>query len=639
MTNVAGETPRGIKEQLSTLFGGYRAEWLGNKLFELFTEPEYLPELLTPRPCFLFGGRGTGKTTVLRGLSYEGQWALQSGSEPQSWPYYGFYLRVNTNRVRAFQGQELSEDEWKRTFAHYINLTLCEEALAFVNWLPLHGFEWPDLHAGPRRLVCDALHLKYVDDYREMLDALRESRVRFEAYINNVADGKPTDLQLTMLAQPIDLLLGELKELVPDRQFFFLVDEYENYSDYQQQVVNTVIKHAGAYYTFKVGLKELGLRVRTTLNPDEQLISPADYERIDIRDRLEGQTFATFAERVCNDRVRRVDAPKTLQDIRSALPGLSEPQEASLLGVETLVRDLREELLDKVADTDLRRFDAMAPLEAYLVRFWSDDRKKPIESVLREALEMPQEWRQRLENYQYAMLFTIRRKKRGLHKYYCGWETYLHLADGNIRYLLQLANESLVRNADDSNEFARAVSPETQTVAAQEVGKKNLLELEGLAVNGAHLTRLVLGLGRIFQVMARQAEGHTPEVNQFWLEDPPLSVDSEQALSSSAEDESIRDLLKSAVMHQALVRAPGTKLAADSAETKAFDYSIHPVFAAFFEYSHRRKRKMKLTPADVKGLVENPRSTISAVLARSRRTADEDLPEQLALFAPYFHAR
>ncbi len=70
------------EEQLSQLFGGYRAEWLKEQVFELFTEPSYFPELKTPRPCILIGGRGTGKTTVLRGLSYEGQFAL-SGNKPE----------------------------------------------------------------------------------------------------------------------------------------------------------------------------------------------------------------------------------------------------------------------------------------------------------------------------------------------------------------------------------------------------------------------------------------------------------------------------------------------------------------------------------------------------------------------------
>jgi hypothetical protein len=71
------------EEALSSVFGSYKAEWLQERVFDFFTAPDYLPELLTARPCVLLGGRGTGKTTVLKGLSYEGQFAI-NGRNPST---------------------------------------------------------------------------------------------------------------------------------------------------------------------------------------------------------------------------------------------------------------------------------------------------------------------------------------------------------------------------------------------------------------------------------------------------------------------------------------------------------------------------------------------------------------------------
>ena len=84
-----------------------------------------------------------------------------------------------------------------------------------------------------------------------------------------------------------------------------MLDEYENFDDYQQQVVNTYIKHAGPSYTFKIGVRELGWRMRATLNPDEQLTHPADYARIDISGDLHTSRFREFACRVCDERLTR----------------------------------------------------------------------------------------------------------------------------------------------------------------------------------------------------------------------------------------------------------------------------------------------------------------------------------------------
>jgi hypothetical protein len=138
------------EEQLNELFGNYRAEWLSGRIFELFTEPAYFPELITDRPCALLGGRGTGKTTVLRGLSYEGQLALRGDgrtARPSTWQYYGLYYRVDLNRVSAFHGAELAREEWIRIFGHYLNLLSVGMVLRFLEW---YGFQDDEIGTRPR---------------------------------------------------------------------------------------------------------------------------------------------------------------------------------------------------------------------------------------------------------------------------------------------------------------------------------------------------------------------------------------------------------------------------------------------------------------------------------------------------------
>lgn len=91
-------------------------------------------------------------------------------------------------------------------------------------------------------------------------------------------------------------------------------------------------------------------------------------------------------------------------------------------------------------------------------------------------------------------------------------------------------------------------------------------------------------------------------------------------------------------MHLALVRQTGTK-PVDQSETKDFDYMIHPIFSAFFVFSHRRKRKMSLTCQDIEGLIQSHRRTIRDILARHHRPDPDpgDLPQQLTLFEKFYH--
>src|SRR5205823_5327080 len=124
-------------------------------------------------------------------------------------------------------------------------------------------------------------------------------------------------------------------------------------------------------------------------------------------------------------------------------------------------------------------------------------------------------WHEQYENYKHAYLFAIRRGKRGIRKLFAGWRVFSLLAASNIRYLLELVDQALTGHLDESGDPTEPVSATVQTRAAQITGQKNLRELEGLSLSGAKLTRLLLGLGRIFQVMAEDPIGHTPEVNQF----------------------------------------------------------------------------------------------------------------------------
>ena len=627
-------------EQLGELFGGYRAEWLREKLFDLFTEPSYFPEVKGIRPCILEGGRGTGKTTVLRCLSYEGQYAL-AGRRPEvitEWRYYGFYYRANTNRVTAFQGPELPERDWIRLFAHYVNLELVDLVLQFLLWFQVHVPNATELGRQACEAVATSLNLPPVRSPRELASELAKARRSFEAYINNVAD-RPRSPDLSMQGAPIDTLMTELSR-VPEfagKQFFFLIDEYENLIDYQQQVFNTLIKHSGELYTFKVGVKELGLRARSTLNPHEQLISPADYVRINITEKL-GDRFSEFAAHVCDERLKKVQLPgqTIVRRVEELFGHLTEEQEAELLGVKEQVAAARASLEKDATRKELATFDRLSPLMAYLLQFWARSQNHTLKQALGDFLDDPISWERRFENYRYALLFTLKRGKRGIRKYYAGWDVLARLAAQNIRYLLELVDQSLVAHLNQGGGLGEQVSFKIQTEAAQAVGKKNLSELEGISVHGVRLTRLLLGLGRVFQVLAADPEGHTPEANQFALRDggDGKRTPSPVGLSDRRAAE-VEELLRFAVMHLALLRFPGNKLQ-DEADTKAYDYMVHPIFSAFFEFSYRRKRKITLSAADLLGLVEHPRLAIASILRNQNRATEEPLPDQLRLFEGFY---
>lgn len=602
---------------LPELFGLYRAEWLNDALYRLFTRPSYFPELETGRPCVLEGGRGTGKTTVLQCLSYEGRFALD-GEDPSAtdhWPYIGFYYKADTNSVRAFQGEELTPRQWQKLFAHYLNLLLCGRVAEFLAWFddlrPRETVLGPQECAGiAASLFCDP-----AVSPRELHASIKVGIRRFEAWVNNI---DPNNLpSLSMQGVVLEELCKAVLRLpqFQGKLLFFIIDEFENLLDDQQVVVNSIMKHCGPGYTFKVGVRELGWRQRSTLNPSEQLQATSDYEFISIAQRLEGEQFEKFATDVC--RIRAEERFPAGLDVKAMLPGLSSEAEAKMLGVDLKARETLDAI--EAANSDaLELVDDASPFELALIGFWATHSGKSLLDVVRERKFDPEKWENRIHNYRVPLLFTLRGGRPGIRKYYAGWQTYTLLAGNNIRYLLQLVGEALrMQRQDGMPADGEPIPADIQTRAAVSVGARYVKDLEGLDVHGARLTRLVLSLGGLFEALAREPGGRRPETTRFNLpDDQPL--------------EEIGPLLEAAVMHLALVRRVSSQRT--DLDLKAYDYAVHPIFAAFFGFSHRDMRKIRLSPSQIRSLMDDPKRAIKQILGDVAGSEDAVQPDQLRLF-------
>lgn len=606
-----------IDASIAQVFSSFRAEHDKLSLAHQFTQPGYFPELLTLQPCFLIGGRGTGKTTTLQSLSYRVRLAASPGNTDDrlvDLGIIGLYHKINTGRVAAFQGPELDQSEWDRLFGHYLNLTLVASILEFFAWRESSQEGQLPLPADVLSLVATIFACSSGDSAASALLAVKSEMADFETAINSI--GTKPALRLTPLGMPVDSLLDSISSsgVVGEASFYFLIDEFENLSDYQQRIVNTLVKHSRPPYTFKIGVKELGVRERCTVNSTEQLIDPADFRRIDISERLtSGASFEMFAAQVCARRAKLEDA----EAVRSLFPGINADDEAIKLGIERFAPELVASVFAIMDSAERDRFKTYSLFEQYCLFMLEESSPTRVRELMRTASDSNID--DRLNNYKTPILFSIKQGKRGFRKYYCGWDVLCKLANGNIRYLLELVHRSIYLQLESGP--SSQVSIEAQTEAARLIGQKNLRELEGLSVLGGRMTKLALSLGRVFQVMALSPFGHTPEVTQFRVESMPHIEDDNRA----------QELLEQCVMHLALVRRPGTKLQ-QSEDIRDYDYSLHPIFSAYFEYSYRQKRKMSLTSDDIIAFSEGKTEGIRLVLQRQNRAGENfGSPSQMNL--------
>lgn len=629
---TAPSIPEGpARRGLVDLLGALRAESLGDQVFDYFAEPSFFPKLASRQSCLLKGGRGTGKTTLLRCMSYQGQRALRPTEDIRDWEYFGVFTKFHTSKVAAFEGPELPRQRWVKLFGHYVNIELTELLLDLIEWMGAEHSDWT-LEPATWHEVAVSLNLPIVDSVLELRRQLRLHRMTFEARLNNIVDVDES-LGLSMLPAPIDLLVQHLRRQpwFAGKKLFFLIDEYENLLDYQQEVINTLIKHSSASYAFKIGVKELGFRRHTTINPTEQLSTPADYDVIAIADEL-APRFESYAAELVGQRIAAVMGPSLHggRDVIRLFEALSPDTEAVRLGVDEINARFVSRLPIAARDV-VGLLDALSPLQRFFVAAWSGATGEDVFEVAKGLVNRDKSWVRRYGNYSFALLFAIRAGKPGRQKLYSGWSTICRLANTNVRYLLDLVGGMLDQHLREGHSLEEPVSAECQTDWAQEVGRKYLQELERDTDEAASLVRLVLALGRVFEVLASTPVGHTPEITQF-----ALPSGQEGGAEASDSERRIKDILDEGINSLALVRYPGSKLQRRFS-IRSYDYSLHPLFTALFGFSYRRKRKMEISDEEFLGLIGEPRWAINRILIRQNRDpSSAPLPDQLRLFAGFY---
>ena len=613
---------------LRQLFGDNRAEWPAARFEELFVAPTYLKKLESMRPCFLVGGRGTGKTTSLQSLRYDS--ALQrlhsAGLAFDDQEHLGVLVRMNKNRVRAFEGTpvgQMGAQSWKRFFAHYFNLLVCAELATMTAWLQERS--GAQLTLKSLSLISSEFGFGVTNSVEDLRHEIRAAISVLQVQVNNPA--RDLGLVLSIAESPLRTFVEALRSdgLTGERVIFCCIDEYENLLDYQQAVVNTYIKHAEPPLSYKVGVRKGGLRCRSTLDGQDLLRTPDDYLEIEIAD----EGFEYFAKAVAELRLEYarkegVSVPSTLKGF---LVDLSFQEEAELLGAERVADSILSEL--QISDPDLHAyFESRPKTETYFLKYWQESEGRSLTELGRDWEKREGEWKTRLGNYGYSSLFWLSKGNKGvrIRKYYCGERVLLSLAGGNIRYFLELIDSALSQELDDPSRPSGllTISPRSQTVAAREVGKRRLNQLEGLADRGVQLKRLVLAIGKVFFELARAPNGKAPEVTSFVLAGHPKDV---------AE---IQTLLEEGIAHLAFESDPRTK-PTSTVELRDDEYRLHRIFCAFFEISHRKKRRMTFDARHLLNVLEDrPSKAISALLENCPQTAEQDLPEQLAFFSAFY---
>ena len=239
-------------------------------------------------PMFIFGGKGSGKTHLMRYLSYPLQRSRFSSGEAAitgiaEEGYLGIYFRCGGLNAQRFSGKGQPEDVWRDMFAYYMELWLGQLVLTTISDL------YSDL---PRirsvQLINDATRLLDImpsptpATFEELSKHLETLQRQADVAINNCALTRRLDVQIQATAGRLLFGLPEITARhLPELRstlFLYLIDEFENLTRPQQRYINTLVRERKDPCSFKVGVRLYGFRTKQTFSADEENREDSEYE-------------------------------------------------------------------------------------------------------------------------------------------------------------------------------------------------------------------------------------------------------------------------------------------------------------------------------------------------------------------------
>lgn len=243
-------------------------------------------------PQFLVGGKGGGRTHLMRSYAY----SIRKNYDPKGMrrviddKFLGIYFRCSGLNANRFAGRGVNEDVWVAVFAFYMDIWLAEHLLNVLVELA----EDPDFAsvtqvASFNTAISDELPWLEVNPGEGIADIrlrVANARKAVDRAVNNAPMRRSLDVDVWsnpgVAIFEIARAAASSFEGLRDVAVTFLIDEYENLDQAQQKYFNTLLREKELPTTFLVGSRSWGIRTWETLSAGEVNKAGSEYELIDL---------------------------------------------------------------------------------------------------------------------------------------------------------------------------------------------------------------------------------------------------------------------------------------------------------------------------------------------------------------------
>lgn len=634
-----------------------RAEELGFDVWRYFVLPPFWRALNlagTRKPNVIIGGRGSGKTMLLRFLSHYSQFSahrpLAESDRGEAPPYVGLYWKIDTTITQLLRERDIDPSIWERAFQHLLALEVSSEIaralqnLANYNNCVFTAKKLSEISLKELRAFDNEIPT-YFSDFERYL---RSKRWALSAWASNpVLDSKPTFLpSYDFCSALLGVVVGACNKL-EHTVFQVFVDEYENLPGNQAKHLNNALKHSEPPLIFNVAMKRNGWPTRETAG-NELLQERDDFRIIDIDSEL-NKWFASFAAEVVL--LRLGSSFHNLAEFKTAITDLQTEthlEERKSKNYQGELSKIMERMLPAPTyaehsqhvfrDRRLRRqleSDLKASLKAAKSDYQTSDvmqiaeqskhNTKVLQAIIvlpclaRQFINQPTNTNKRpdelvnqlkslakgepnsfssgagwVHNYLVARLLQIYERAGVTPLLYAGFRVFVLLANGNIRHFLELCFQSLRRleyvESDNEREFSIPVHKQAES--ARFVSMVALNEVKSAGPYRNQLFAFAHSLGRLLRLSQLRDTLSEPEITQFTIrEGTELSDD-------------VAALLKEAVKWGVLIEEEENKIKSKE-RVEDITYRFNPIFAPYFTISYRDKRKLELSSHNIMELASS----------------------------------
>lgn len=509
------------------------------EILETFVEMDFVNRLISPvseTPLLLTGGKGSGRTHLLRYWSYPVQMMRSGGSFRDMVHrnnYVGIYLLIGGLNPARFRSDSMTEDASVLLFGHHLDITLTTSIIRALQVAERQDLVSPmevETYTRSTAAIYAFPKANHVRTLLELEQQLRNRRTALDSEINRaILDNRPVDYEILYSVGTPLLFASEVLrtsfELLQGTRLSFLLDELENLTEPHQRYVQQLIRSIRTGTTMIIGSRTYGIRTYETLTDGETNRPGSEFDEIQLDDTIRNQPASVFrnfcvdlaTKRFAKVKVTDVDMQRMFEDTNHSdemfLQDIAKRPHSPAL--ERLLRNLQEagwseptvvrEVSKLVNCPDDRLLE-----KAALLAFYQDMNRggSPADVALTISHEITAHvagerarLARLLQHFRRDFLAQLRREYYA-REVYGGFDSIVLLADGNPRSFVNIMRAIITWSEimGDAGKSGTAYSIEAQTRAITDVS--DWFYNDSLAI-GENATEVRLGIERITELFQK----------------------------------------------------------------------------------------------------------------------------------------